>query len=1138
MNVVPNIDTTKLRENLRKQGLTDEEIGAIPLAHAPETSSYHAPRPDEDPPEFSNLNPVTKRLAHHILEAAEVFADSPNDVFELTLLEKGKARDYTRKGYYSDWSALAAEAARQTQRANVKAVYVNLQEIDPECINRAENKMMDGVKAVSGADVTRYRRFLIDIDREGIKDISATDEEKAALRQTLDAIREFLVHDLNWPDPRTIADSGNGYHESWLLDLPATKEVQDLIVTCYRALNQKFGTDTMTIDDSLADPNQLIKLPGTKARKGDNTKKRPHRFSKLLDSYETEPVTLEQLRALAALYKEPAQDKAKQRGGARTYWKAATPEAVEEWAKSHDLVLGKREDDKHPETGTGYKWRVDCLTCDGAHTDGAVLILNGSGNLKYRCHHNRCSKKTEADVLAKYSPPGPQRKSKPAAPTVTLADVVALITAIAGDTTSTDEAKMRRLADEVAGPVGQLDQVYHFNVELALVEHLKLSQTKAAKFTATCRMMAKQAAKQEKIEARIDRQVAQPANGKTQVVVNNRQLDEINVDALAALVERNHKTPTEPLIYVRGGALTRVVRDETGNPNAQPLNNSAILRTLAETADWVEYSIDDDGNEFFKPKFPPDDVVRSVGAMGEWPGLPALEGVVNAPTFAPDGTLHSTQGYNPVTRLYNASTVKLGDTTPTPANVEQAKGLIVDELLGDFPFKDDASRAHAVGLVLLPFARPMIDGPTPLHLVDSPMPGTGKGLLISACALPATGRDVHSMAPGKDEDEWRKRLTSTLLLGGTHLSIDNIREPLDSGVLASALTQEYIEDRILGLSQMARLRVRTIWCANGNNITPSDEIARRSIWIRLDANAEKPWERDGFKHTNLRAWVMQNRSCLVTATVTLVRAWVDKGMPAWSGKNKGSYDAWSATIGGILETVEIPGFLGNEAELFDTTVSDTEVLREFVKAWWDKYKDKDVMSKDLFKLASYPDDTPSEPLAAAQQATEWHGLLDSVLGSGKQRSRQTKMGALLSASKDRVLEGYKIEKRPPSRGNPQWRLLKCGEPSDIGSPHQQASRTPVDDDYTKESGEPGEPEPTRDATREEKFFTVKKDEEQDREKFIHSMGVLAGEGSPRFTTTPVEPLPKVHHEVHHNGKNSQIVTETTNTESEIVTWTF
>jgi putative DNA primase/helicase len=69
---------------------------------------------------------------------------------------------------------------------------------------------------------------------------------------------------------------------------------------------------------------------------------------------------------------------------------------------------------------------------------------------------------------------------------------------------------------------------------------------------------------------------------------------------------------------------------------------------------------------------------------------------------------------------------------PSPAEIAAARQLICEDLLGDFPFTGDAERAHVVALLLLGFLRGMIDGPTPLHLIEKPTPGTGATLMVDA----------------------------------------------------------------------------------------------------------------------------------------------------------------------------------------------------------------------------------------------------------------------------------------------------------------------------------------------------------------------------------------------------------------------
>jgi hypothetical protein len=47
---------------------------------------------------------------------------------------------------------------------------------------------------------------------------------------------------------------------------------------------------------------------------------------------------------------------------------------------------------------------------------------------------------------------------------------------------------------------------------------------------------------------------------------------------------------------------------------------------------------------------------------------------------------------------------------PTLQQIAAARSLLLDDLLGEFPFVSEAERAHALALLLLPFIRPMISG--------------------------------------------------------------------------------------------------------------------------------------------------------------------------------------------------------------------------------------------------------------------------------------------------------------------------------------------------------------------------------------------------------------------------------------------
>ena len=234
------------------------------------------------------------------------------------------------------------------------------------------------------------------------------------------------------------------------------------------------------------------------------------------------------------------------------------------------------------------------------------------------------------------------------------------------------------------------------------------------------------------------------------------------------------------------------------------------------------------------------------------------------------------------------------------------------------------------------------------------------------------------MAEGRDEDEWRKRLTAKLRAGSQAVLIDNLKRPLVSASVAVALTSTVWEDRILGTSDTTRLPVRCAWIATGNNPTLSSEIARRTVRIRLNAKRDRPWLRDRFRHPDLREWVANHRHELVAAALTLVRAWIEAGKPEpTSSPTLGMFESWSRVMGGILQVAAVPGFLSNLNDFYGSTDTEGEMVRSFLAAWWEEYQDKELGVADLYRLCSGEDG----------------GILD--LGDGSERSQKTRLGKRL-----------------------------------------------------------------------------------------------------------------------------------------------
>jgi hypothetical protein len=70
--------------------------------------------------------------------------------------------------------------------------------------------------------------------------------------------------------------------------------------------------------------------------------------------------------------------------------------------------------------------------------------------------------------------------------------------------------------------------------------------------------------------------------------------------------------------------------------------------------------------------------------------------------------------------------------------------------------------------------------------------------------------------------------------------IDNVTGVLGGAALSAALTAEVWEGRVLGQTTMVRLLVRHLWLATGNNLRVTAELARRTVFSRLEYGGDQP----------------------------------------------------------------------------------------------------------------------------------------------------------------------------------------------------------------------------------------------------------------------------------------------------------
>ena len=488
----------------------------------------------------------------------------------------------------------------------------------------------------------------------------------------------------------------------------------------------------------------------------------------------------------------------------------------------------------------------------------------------------------------------------------------------------------------------------------------------------------------------------QQERSRPMIQVNNRFLREIVDDALDALQKANDP----PIIFRRGSILVRMQIEPV--LAADTLTNVTLKGRLDRVADCMVLTENGD-----KPARPPSDVVADI-LTHLTPPFPVLNGIGHVPLFVPDGRLLTREGYDPEYGLFLSLRGLEGVQGTMP--VDQARQLILEELLGDFPFVDNASKAHIVALLLLPFVRQLIQGSTPLHLIHAPTRGTGKGLLADVAALVTLGVPAPVMTLSGQEEETEKRITAMLLSGTSLILLDNVIT-IGSASLAAVLTASEWQGRRLGQSEMVRAPNTAVWMATGNNVELSDEIARRVVTIRLDSKLEQPEQRTGFRHPNLVEWVQEHRSELVSACLSLIQTWIDAGRPPGL-ETLGRFEQWTQVLGGILQVCRIPGFLGDRQWVHTEADQDTRAWEAFCDAWYTRYGELVVTAKDLLEVAKE------------------QSLLLTLWGGRSPLAAQQRLGHALANRRDRLFGHFYIRSAGQGvSGNNAYRLeLRPGCP--------------------------------------------------------------------------------------------------------------
>ena len=296
----------------------------------------------------------------------------PGQTFEIRAL-RGKQ---IAAGFFRDTAVAANWIQRIDNRKIYAGIYTTINPINPDLYYRRIDridKVFGDMDLTRNNDIISRRWLIVDLDPARPSGISASVEEKQIAFDLAPGITEYLIS-LGFPQP-IIADSGNGAHLLYRIDLPVDS---DIVCAVLNALSNRFSSERCKIDVSVANPGRIMKVYGTMSRKGDDSEMRPHRRSCILSTPDNIIVVPNEILSLVS---SPLSISKTQKIKKTCDFKEAG-EYLNEWGVEYETP--KLEGDE-------CIYRLVNCPFSEEHTDGAYVSQNvNTGALSAKCFHDSC----------------------------------------------------------------------------------------------------------------------------------------------------------------------------------------------------------------------------------------------------------------------------------------------------------------------------------------------------------------------------------------------------------------------------------------------------------------------------------------------------------------------------------------------------------------------------------------------------------------------------------------------------------------------------------------------------------------------------------------------------------------------------
>lgn len=222
---------------------------------------------------------IVPRVDHAEIRRGIALLFEPCDVVEVRI---PKTRAGVVAGYFGDHRAMALAIQGADSAYCAAGIYYVLNRLDPALLGRCYNRLRERAEhTTADSNILRRRWLPIDLDPVRPAGISSSDEEHEAAIERARIIATDMLPE--WGKP-IIADSGNGGHLLYRIDLPNDSESLGFVTGTLAELDRRYSDARVKVDVTSANAARIWKAYGTVARKGDSIPGRSHRLSRILEA--------------------------------------------------------------------------------------------------------------------------------------------------------------------------------------------------------------------------------------------------------------------------------------------------------------------------------------------------------------------------------------------------------------------------------------------------------------------------------------------------------------------------------------------------------------------------------------------------------------------------------------------------------------------------------------------------------------------------------------------------------------------------------------------------------------------------------------------------------------------------------------